>query len=333
MYSTSCSKQTDYLFALGTGLLLLCFACAVCTGGSGITIQQALHSLIGQDEGNAGLIVRSVRLPRAVAAAVSGSALAVSGLLLQTALGNPLSSPSILGVNSGAGLLVLLSSVLFPFSVCGKAIAALLGALLATAAVLLIAQKAGASRSTLILAGVAVSAVFSALTNLLVFLFPEAVNDKTAFQLGSFAGVNSRQLLFAAVLIVCGIIGAYLLSGGLELFALGDETAQSLGLNVKRHRLLAVLCACVLAGAAVSLCGLVSFVGLIVPNMIRLVCKDVKVSVRLCCVWGAFFLLFCDYLSRILFYPFEIPVGILLSLLGAPFFIWLLMRRRRHAYA
>lgn len=329
MCSTSYLKKTEYWFALGAELLVLCFGYAVCTGGSGITVQQAFSSLLGQGGETAKLIVFSVRLPRAAAACVSGSALAASGYLLQSALGNTLSSPGILGVNHGAGLLVFLAGLLFPFSFLGKAAAALLGAFLATALVFLISKKAGVSRSTLILAGIAVSAVFSAFINMLVFLRPQAVSDKTAFQLGSLSGVNSRQLVVAAPLAAAGLLGAFLLSRGLELFALGDETAQGLGLNTKRHRLLTVGCACVLAAAAVSLCGLVSFVGLIVPNMIRLVCKKARMSIGLCAVWGAFFLLFCDFLSRLILYPFELPVGIVLSLLGAPFFIWLLMRRRR----
>ena len=123
---------------------------------------------------------------------------------------------------------------------------------------------------------------------------------------------------------------ALIISGGIDLFALGDEAAAGIGLNVMACRNLAVFAATILAGAAVSLCGLLSFVGLIIPNLIRLLpAEHFRSRLVLCMLYGSSFLVFCDIIARTLFYPYELPAGLLLSVLGSPFFIWILIRRRR----
>ena len=130
--------------------------------------------------------------------------------------------------------------------------------------------------------------------------------------------------------MVAGLGAALLLAPGLDLLALGDETAIGLGLDVRRHRVVAIVCAATLAAAAVSVCGMLGFVGLMVPNLVRMAVRcGLRWGLPLCAIWGAVLLVTCDLLARVLFFPYELPAGLLLSLLGAPFFIMLLMRRRR----
>lgn len=273
-----------------------------------------------------------VRVPRTLGALLSGAALGASGYLMQEALHNTLASPSVMGVNAGAGLFALLAALLFPAVTAARFVLAFLGALLSIALVLLIAKRAGYSRSVIVLSGVAVSALMGAAVNGLVTFFPHAVADRQAFTLGGFAGLQYDGLFFSAVFILPGLLAGALLGGGIDLFALGDEVAQGLGLSVTRHRLLTMVTATVLAAAAVCIGGLIGFLGLIVPNVLRRFFSG-RMSARqmftLSGLYGSALLVAADFLSRRLFYPYELPVGLLLSLLGAPFFIWMLMHRKR----
>ena len=279
------------------------YAIAV-TAGTLLTVGFCLLSLFYGKSGDEAVwhqILCYVRIPRTAGAVLCGAALAVSGLLLQEALHNPLASPSILGINNGAGLFALLASLLFPGRVYARSVMALCGALLATGLVYLIATCAGFSKTMIILSGVAVSALMSAGINGIITFFPESVADKAAFSLGGLSGVTWPVLALAGALIMPCLLGGLFLSRGIDLFALGDETAHSLGLNVKRHRCLTILAAAVLAGAAVCVGGLISFLGLIVPNLIRRVfSQDLTTagSLMLCVLYGSALLLAADFLGR-----------------------------------
>jgi iron complex transport system permease protein len=233
-----------------------------------------------------------------------------------------------MGINSGAGLFVLLSGICFPHVYTARNAAAFAGALLSALLVFLIARKAGMSKSVIVLSGVAVSSMMTAASNTIITLRPESVSDKIGFSMGSLAGVDLQQLPVPAFLIFIGLAAAFCLGPGIELFAIGDEAAQGLGLAVDRHRKLTVACAALLASAAVCLCGLLGFVGLIVPNILRLSDRlTVRRKILGCIVWGSILVLACDTLMRTLFYPYELPAGLLLSMIGTPFFILVLMRR------
>ena len=287
-----------------------------------------LHGAAGDGQ----RILYFVRIPRTLGALFCGAALSAAGYLMQEALHNPLASPSIMGVNSGAGLFALLAALLFPAVTAARFLMAFLGALLSMLLVLLIARKAGYSRSVIVLSGVAVSALMSAAVNGIVTFFPSAVVDKQAFTLGGFAGLQYSGLVFAAACILPGLLAGTLLGDGIDLFALGDEVAQGLGLSVTKHRLLAMVTATVLAAAAVCIGGLIGFLGLIVPNVMRRLFPGqfaARQMLTLSSLYGSALLIAADFLARRLFYPYELPVGLLLSLLGAPFFIWMLMHRKR----
>lgn len=319
--------------------IMIGFACAasiiasLVAGTDALSASEALGVLAGSESSEAAhLIVLGIRLPRALAAVACGASLAGSGALLQTALNNDLASPGIMGVNAGAGLFVLVSALIFPYAALARQIMAFIGALAATAAVYAVARKAGAARTSLILAGVAISSLATAVSNALVTIWPATVVDKVAFSLGGLQDATLEQILIAAPMMLVGNAGAFLLAPGLDLLALGDEVAQGLGLDVRRHRVLAIVCAALLASAAVSVCGLLGFVGLLVPNLVRMACgPGLRRSLMLSLMCGATLLSLCDLLSRVLFFPYELPAGLLLSLLGAPFFIFLLARRRGRA--
>ena len=256
-------------------------------------------------------------------------ALAVSGAVIQSVLHNPLAAPNIIGVNSGAGLLVVLVGALAPHALWLTPLAAFVGALLGVLVVLFIAERTGASRITLVLAGVAVSNIFSAGIDAVVTFFPDAVLGYSDFRIGGLTNLSFDRLAPAFWVILVAMMILLSLTSELDILALGSDTARSLGLPVKQLRLVFLALAAALAGAAVSFSGLLGFVGLIVPHIMRrCIGEDSRPLLLSCALGGAALLTFCDLAARMLFAPFELPVGIVLSLAGGPFFIWLLLRQR-----
>ena len=203
------------------------------------------------------------------------------------------------------------------------------GALCACVLVYTLARQTGASRITLVLAGVAISSILSAAIDAVSILFPEAALGANAFMVGRLAGVTLEMLRLPALLTLLASGAALALSYELDLLALGDEVAQSVGLSTRLARSALLTLAAVLCGAAVSFAGLVGFVGLLVPHAARfLVGTRHRDLILVSMLLGALLVTVCDLLGRVIFAPFELPVGILLSLLGGPFFLWLLFRQR-----
>lgn len=302
----------------------------ICAGAVPVSLKDVWEILTGGQRGTAAYrIIRYSRIPRILAGLLAGAALAVSGALLQSVLSNPLASPGVIGVNAGAGLLVALSSAVLPASAWTVPLAAFLGASLGTLLVLAVAGAAGASRISLVLTGVAVSHMFSAGIDAAVTFFPDALNGYSDFRIGGFSGVTTSRLLPAAGVIGGGLVVALSLAQQLDILALGGETAQSLGLPVRRTRFLLLMVAAALAGAAVSFSGLLGFVGLVAPQTVRrLMNRGGVLQLAASALMGALLLTLCDLLARTLFSPYELPVGVVLSLVGGPFFIWLLFHQR-----
>lgn len=312
------------LLMVGAALASLCFGAASFTPG------QLLAALMGRGEDAALRILLYVRLPRTLATLLAGSALAVAGVVIQGVLGNPLASPGVIGVNAGAGFAVALVCALVPSGARLMAPAAFAGALGAVLLVYGIGHATGASRSTVILAGVAVSGILSAGIDAVVTLVPDALPGSSLFRIGGVAGVTMTAIFPQGYLMLGALLGVFLLRCELDLLALGAETAQSLGLRVPLCRFVLLVLAALLAGSAVSFSGLLGFVGLLVPHISRrLVGTQSLVLLPCATVLGAAFLTGCDLLARLLFAPFELPVGLVLSLLGGPFFLWLLLRQKR----
>ena len=323
-------RREGKLLVLLAGLALLSVAVSLCVGSVALSFGEVLSVLTGETtSGTAYTILRHSRLPRTLGCVLAGSALAVSGAVIQSVLANPLAAPNIIGVNSGAGLMVALSCALFPASAAAVPLMAFGGALGGVMLVLFLARRTGASRMTLVLAGVAVSSIFSAGIDAVVTFVPDALNAYSDFRIGGMENLTVERLAPACAIILLALLGTMLLCPELDVLMLGADTAMSLGLNVGRVRLVLLTLGAALAGGAVSFCGLLGFVGLIVPHMIRrLLGEESRPLILGCAFGGAALLTGCDVLARTLFSPFVLPVGIILSLLGGPFFIWLLLRQR-----
>ena len=278
-------------------------------------------------------ILVNMRIPRVAAGVLAGASLAIAGALIQAVLDNPLASPSIMGVNSGAGFAVLLAASIPALGAAGDparlAVVAFAGALVATMLVFLVSARAGVSRLTVVLAGVALNAIFGAGQNAVLVIVPNAYMGTSSFLVGGFSGVLLGDLAVPALLSLAGLVVALVLARTLNVLGLGADEAHALGVRVSAVRVAALAAASLLAASAVSFAGLLGFVGLVVPHLVRRIFgTDARRLVPLCAVWGAAFTVACDTFARTAFAPYELPVGIPLAFVGGPFFIYLIMRGR-----
>lgn len=316
-------------FSLALLAMLSAALLSLCLGAARLTPVHLWQALLSGPRNTAGYIFWYVRLPRTFGCLLAGAALAVSGAVIQRVLHNSLASPGIIGVNAGAGLAVTVCCAAGFLSGWAIAGSAFFGALAAVLLIVLAAEKAGASRTTVILGGVAVNAILNALSEAVAVLIPEAGMLAGDFRVGGFSSVSWTRLLPAGALILLAMAVVFSLRNMLDVLALGDETAQSLGLPVRRVRTVLLVLAAALAGAAVSFGGLLGFVGLIVPHAVRKVSgEESRYLLPMCAIVGSAFVTLCDVTARMTFAPFELPVGILLSVLGGPAFLWLLWKRK-----
>lgn len=322
------SKRTVFLAA--AALCVLAALGSLCLGSAQLSLSDLWNAIKGGAEsGYAGTIFWYVRLPRTIACLLVGAGLAVSGVVIQGVLANQLASPGIIGVNAGAGMAVTICCAFGAVSGWLIAGASFAGALFAVLLVTVTAQKINASRTTVILGGVAINSFFSAVSETITTLIPEAGVLSSDFRVGGFSSLSHLRLIPAGILICIALILVFSLCNELDLMNLGEETAQGLGMPVKKMRTLLLALAALLAGASVSFAGLLGFVGLIVPHMMRrIVGSESRYLLPLCALGGASFVTICDVAARILFSPYEVPVGILMSFLGGPFFIWLLLKKK-----
>lgn len=313
------------LAMLGAALLSLCL------GAAAVSPREILSVLSGGGRGTtAASILLYVRLPRTLGCLLAGAALAVSGAVIQTVLANPLAAPNIIGVNSGAGLGVALCCAVLPTAAAAVPFAAFLGAFAGVMLVLLISEKAGASRMTLVLAGVAISGMFGAGIDAVLTVFPDSLIGYSDFRIGGPGQPVHGQGRACGVgdpSVPGGRAGACKRDGRAGA---GRRHGRSLGLRVRGVRVALLALAAALAGAAVSFAGLLGFVGLVAPHMVRrLVGGESRRLLAGCALGGAALLTVCDVAARTLFAPYELPVGVVLSLAGGPFFLWLLFRKGR----
>ena len=327
---TSSPKRKAAVPAVLTALLVLAILLSLRCGSQSYSLSRLFAALSAGAADPVRQIIVHVRLPRTLACALAGAALAAAGVLLQAVLNNAMASPNIIGVNAGAGFFALLVSSLLPASAAAVPAAAFLGALGAAMLIYLLALRAGLSRTTLVLAGIAVGGILTAGVSALRLLFPDAAVGSDAFMAGGFSGVAMERLLPAVPFIIAGLALALILAPDINVLCLGEESAAGLGLNVGRTRFLAILASALLAGAAVSFAGLLSFVGLLVPHITRrFTGSDHRRLIPASALLGAAFVTLCDVLTRVVFAPYEFPAGILISLLGGPFFLSLLMGGKR----
>ncbi|MCL1846431.1 MAG: iron ABC transporter permease [Coriobacteriia bacterium] len=315
--------------------LVLATVVAFFVGSSSVGLPEFWALITGHPlSDSAKSILLNVRLPRVLAALLAGAALAMAGALIQAVLDNPLACPNIIGINAGAGFAVLLVSAFVPGLFALQPLAAFAGALVTAVIIFFISLGMGASRLTVVLAGIALSSIFAAGMNTILIVNPDAYIGASRFLVGGLSGVLMTNLIWPAPYIIIGLVVAVLVANKLNIMSLGDATAHSLGMNVGRWRMSLLGLAALLAGCAVSFAGLLGFVGLIVPHLIRfLVGHDNRVVLPLSATFGAAFVVFCDLLARTAFAPYEIPVGILMAFIGGPFFVYLIIKNRKHGDA
>ncbi len=323
------TKKAPWLIWILLALMIVLVFVNFIVGSSSLSVKELFADL--GEKGSVGYtIFVYLRLPRTLACLLVGASLAVAGLLLQTMLNNSLASPGIIGINSGAGLAVVVTSIIVTNTALSQTISTFIGAFLSAMLIYAIGRVSGTSRGKLILAGIAVSRLFSALIDAIVIFDPTALSNRAAFQLGSLAKVNLTSIYFAGPIIIVGIVMAIVISRYMGLLTLGDDVATSLGLNVKLCRFFCLLAVALLSAGAVSLAGLLSFLGLIAPHIVKRIVgtADHTRLTIITMVFGADLTLLCDLLSRTVFMPYEIPVGIIMSVIGVPFFIFLLFNKK-----
>lgn len=287
-----------------------------------------INILINKPAGMQYQIIYNVRLPRTIVAGLVGICLALSGAILQGIMRNPLAGPNIIGVSSGAGLMALIILMLYPSLYYFVPFGAFLGALATTLFIYALAWKDGVLPTRMILAGVAVSSLLGAGINSLLTFYPDRVTGVIHFLVGGLSAVTWQDVLLILPYALFGVVLLLIVSNKLNILMLGDEVATGLGLSVERTRFLFIALSSLLAGSAVSVVGLLGFVGLIVPHIVRLfVGSDYRYLFPGSILLGAGLLILCDTLARTIFAPIEIPVGIIMSVLGGPFFLHLLRRR------
>mgnify|MGYP002516749860 FL=1 len=317
-----------YIYAISLAVLLLSVILGILLGSTKISLSDMLGAIVrGDYQSTEARILLYVRLPRVLGSLICGMALAVSGAVIQGVLANRLASPSIIGVNAGAGLAVTLCSA---FGIIGGwqlSLFSFLGAFFAVMIVSIGAKKWGASRGTVILLGVALNAFLGAISDTVKTFIPEVSIISNDFRVGDFSAVTYAKVIPAAVAIIVAVIVLQTFASDLDVLTLGDENAKGLGLNTGVMRIVFLMLSALLAGAAVSVCGLLSFVGLLVPHAVRRIAtSEAKHLVPLSALFGAGFVTLCDTLARVVFAPYELPVGIIMAFLGAPFFIFILIK-------
>jgi iron complex transport system permease protein len=319
------------VFVAAAVALVVMAVAAFVVGSSSVSLPDVWALLTGSElRPSAHSILVNVRLPRIVAAILAGAALALAGAIIQAVLDNPLASPNIIGVNAGAGLFVLLAASVFPGLLWLPPIAAFAGALVTALIIFGISLVSNTSRLTVVLAGIAITAVFSAGMNAILIIDPDAYIGSSTFLVGGLSKAQMKDLAWPALYILAGLVASVFAAGKLNIMALGDDTAHSLGLPVGAARLALLGLAALLAGSAVSFAGLLGFAGLIIPHLVRfIVGHNNRLVLPLSALTGALFVLACDTCVRVLFAPYELPVGIGMAFLGGPFFIYLILRNGR----
>ena len=278
-------------------------------------------------------IIWGVRMPRVLLGAFAGMALAMVGVIMQATIQNPLGDPYILGLSSGASLgatfsiLIGFSGVLSSF---GAPLGAFLGALMASVFVYFLAKIGGRiTPFKMILAGMVISSICSSLTSLIIFLSKdnEGIRTVNFWMMGSLAGAEWSNIVLPIAISVIPLIYFFTQYRNLNLMVLGDETSITLGLNIERYRKIYMILSSLITGVIVSVCGTIGFVGIMIPHIVRLIFgTDHKTLLPFSALVGAIFLIWADIIARCAITNMELPIGIITSVIGAPFLLWLMVK-------
>ena len=318
------------------GLVLALMLLNLLTGSTGLGVKEIILSLGRRDAADAAArIVWQIRLPRLLAAALMGGALAVSGFLLQTFFANPIAGPYVLGISSGAKLVVALMMILalakgFALNAAGMIAAAFCGALLVLGLILAVSGRVK-NMGYLIVCGVMVGYICSAVTNILVtFADDTNIVNLHNWSLGSFAGIGWGGLKVASLTILAAFIGSMGLAKPMQAYQLGETNAGTMGVNLTRFRAELLLLASLLTACVTAFAGPVSFVGVAVPHLVKNLLNSTRPLYMLpaCFLGGSAFCLFCDLLARTLFAPTDLSISSVTAVFGAPVVIGMLLSRQ-----
>lgn len=316
-----------------TALVALLFITALVVGPADIGIIQSLRALVFGDEGPMTLVMREIRLPRALLAVMIGGSLGLAGAAMQGYLRNPLADPGLIGVSGSAalGAVLAIQTGLAASFALGLPLAALAGALIGVFLVLVLAGPRGSSL-TLILAGIAISALAGAVTSLVLNLSPNpfAANEIVFWMMGSLADRSMTHVWIALPLIVLGAVLLATLTRGLDALTLGEDAAEAMGIGLRRMRLTLIFGTAAVVGASTAVAGAIGFVGLVVPHLLRpLVGAQPGKLLWASAFGGAAMLLAADIAVRIILPARDLKLGVVTALVGAPLFLHLIYRTRR----
>lgn len=315
------------LAAVAIGVLL-----SITIGSKSVPLADAWHAITAPTGTENDIVIRSLRLPRTALGVMAGIALGVAGALMQGHTRNPLADPGLLGVTNGAAFFVVIGIYVFGVgSLYGYVWFAFAGALAASVAVFLLGSvgRGGPTPVTLALAGAAVSALLAALTSAVVLIDVQTLDAYRFWAVGSLAGrdveIAGQVIWFLGAGALLGLAGA----PALNALSLGEDVARSLGHSVQRTRVMGVVAITLLAGSATAACGPIAFVGLVVPHVVRsFTGPDYRWLLPASALAGGALLLVADVIGRVVVRPGELQVGIVLALIGGPFFVWLVRRRK-----
>jgi len=330
------SRKT-FLYILLIVLVVVLSLLSICVGSGEIKAADVIRIISEHDnESVMGKIVFGIRLPRVLTAMFLGGALALAGYMLQTFFSNPIAGPFVLGISSGAKLVVALlmvSSMELGFAINSfeMIVAAFIGALVATGLVLLVSVKVK-HMSVLIVCGVMIGYICSAATELIItFADDSNIVNLHNWSMGSFSATEWKDLKVIIPIVLLGFVVAFVMSKRIEGYSYGEDYAQSLGINVKGFRVLLILLSSILAATVTAFAGPISFVGIAVPHIVRIMYKTVKpiVIIPAIILMGMVFCIFSDLLARLLFAPVEISISTITAILGAPVVISMLLKKQK----
>lgn len=339
------NARVPILFAVLTVLLLIGVLVSAGTGQLAIPPQEVLGSVLHRigidwlplpstEAGDKALW--AIRFPRVAMAVLVGIGLSVSGLIMQAIFGNPLAEPGVIGISAGAAVGAGIS-IVFGLTVFGEwttAVLAFAAGLIATLVVYTMSRADGRTEVvTLVLTGIAVNAIGGAAIAALTFVGDTQSREAIVFwQLGSLKGMGWDQVFIVTPIIAVGLIAAYLAARKLDLLALGERNARHLGVNVEALRIVMILVVSLLVGVAVAFAGIISFVGLVIPHLMRMILGPAHLPlVTGSALAGALLMTLADLAARTIVPMAELPIGMLTALVGGPFFFWLLRRTRKRS--
>lgn len=337
------SRQARLALVALAVLLAVTVLFSLTSGASDASASNVLLEWIGADDlvsARDRIIIYDIRLPRILLGAMVGAALAISGAVMQGLFRNPLADPGLIGVSAGSSLgavsiIVLGPTMLAPlqavFGTLSLPLMAFFGGLTTTLILYTVATRRGqTSVATMLLAGIAMAALAMALTGMLIFIADDQqLRDLTFWSLGSLAGATWQKIFVAAPMALAALAVMPFLARGLNALALGEATANHLGVPLQRLKYVAILAVSAAVGASVAVSGGIGFIGIIAPHLLRLaIGPDNRYLLPASALLGASLLLLADALARTVVAPAELPIGIVTALAGAPFFLWTLLRKR-----